>query len=87
MYINMSDIEIDDSINISTNSESSCVLDSPINADEISYNDFFLKYLIANKPCIIQSNATKNWPCRKDWIQNDAPNFNFLKKLFGKFFS
>ncbi|XP_033228054.1 2-oxoglutarate and iron-dependent oxygenase JMJD4 isoform X2 [Belonocnema kinseyi] len=78
----MSNIEIVDS-NISTNSEKSCVFDSSINIDEISYNDFFSNYLIANKPCIIQSNATKNWPCKKDWIQNGAPNFTLLKQLFG----
>lgn len=79
----MTFIEILDST-ISPNLESDCELDSSINVD-LSYNSFFCKYLIPNKPCIIQSNVTKDWLCRKNWIQNGTPNFSLLHELFGKF--
>ncbi|XP_043476912.1 2-oxoglutarate and iron-dependent oxygenase JMJD4 [Leptopilina heterotoma] len=77
----MTFIEILDST-ISPNLESDCELDSSINVEELSYNAFFCKYLIPNKPCIIQSNVTKDWLCRKNWIQNETPNFSLLHELF-----
>lgn len=80
----MTHIEILDS-EISPSLKSDCELNSPIDIDEFSYNDFFCKYLIPNKPCIIQSNATKNWFCRNNWVKNEAPNFQLLQELFGKF--
>lgn len=80
----MTNIEILDSA-IIPNLKSDYELDSPINVDEFSYNAFFSKYLISNKPCIIQSNVTKNWLCRNNWILNETPNFPLLHELFGKF--
>ena len=79
----MTTIEIDD-IKISPDSKPCSEFISSINSDEISYNDFFSKYLIDNEPCIIKSSAIKNWPCTTSWIQDGAPNFELLKELFGE---
>lgn len=49
----------------------------------VTYNDFFSKYLIRNKPCIINLQSTENWPCRREWVLNGAPNFEVLRTLFG----
>ncbi|EGI70634.1 PREDICTED: jmjC domain-containing protein 4 [Acromyrmex echinatior] len=49
----------------------------------VTYNDFFSKYLMCNKPCVISFQAIKNWPCRHEWVLNGAPNFEMLRKLFG----
>lgn len=49
----------------------------------VTYNEFFSKYLLANKPCIVDSQVTKDWPCRWEWVQDGAPNFNALRTLFG----
>lgn len=54
-----------------------------IEESKVTYNDFFSKYLICNKPCIVNSQATENWACRRDWVLNDAPNFEVLRTLFG----
>ncbi|XP_077260757.1 jumonji domain containing 4 [Temnothorax americanus] len=49
----------------------------------VTYNDFFSRHLIGNKPCVIGLRATENWPCRREWVSNGAPNFEVLRALFG----
>ncbi|XP_011685344.1 PREDICTED: jmjC domain-containing protein 4 isoform X2 [Wasmannia auropunctata] len=49
----------------------------------VTYNEFFTKYLLCNKPCVISSQAIENWPCSREWVLNDAPNFEVLRTLFG----
>ena len=50
----------------------------------ISYKLFFQNYLLPNKPCIFSSSLTKDWPCRRDWVCEGAPNFAVLRTLFGR---
>lgn len=52
----------------------------------ITYEEFFEKYLIANKPCIISQELTKNWKSVQNWVDSKSgkPNFNYLKENFGK---
>ncbi|XP_023247749.1 jmjC domain-containing protein 4-like [Copidosoma floridanum] len=40
-------------------------------------------FLIENKPCIFEREATANWPSRRIWNVCNAPNFELLKKCFG----
>lgn len=54
-----------------------------IEESTVTYNDFFSKYLIYNQPCVFNSHATENWPCRRNWVLNDTPNFEVLRTLFG----
>ncbi|XP_053980754.1 2-oxoglutarate and iron-dependent oxygenase JMJD4 [Hylaeus anthracinus] len=49
----------------------------------ITYDEFFSKYLIPNKPCIFNSKVTENWSCRRQWSDEDAPDFDVLDLLFG----
>lgn len=74
-------VEIDSSYPVG---ENACV---PSTVERIesamTYNDFFSKYLICNKPCVIGLQATENWPCRHEWVLNGAPNFELLRTLFG----
>ncbi|XP_014481072.1 PREDICTED: jmjC domain-containing protein 4 [Dinoponera quadriceps] len=48
----------------------------------VTYNDFFSEYLIRNRPCVVGSQATANWPCRREWVLEDAPNFEALRASF-----
>lgn len=50
----------------------------------VTYSEFFTKYLACNRPCIIGSQATENWPCKREWVIEDAPNFEVLRKSFGR---
>ncbi|XP_066596398.1 2-oxoglutarate and iron-dependent oxygenase JMJD4 [Prorops nasuta] len=49
----------------------------------ISYDTFFNQFFVKNVPCIISSEITENWPCKKQWVLDNAPNFGFLEKVFG----
>lgn len=50
----------------------------------VTYDYFFSNYLITNKPCIINLQATESWPCRHQWVLDNAPNFKVLRTLFGR---
>ncbi|XP_013415112.1 jmjC domain-containing protein 4 [Lingula anatina] len=54
--------------------------------EAISYDEFFKKYLIANKPCLLAPElAVNSWKARKEWVTEDGkPNFENLKFLFAK---
>lgn len=49
----------------------------------VTYDEFFTKYLIPNKPCIFKSSITENWSCRRQWNLDNAPDFDVLDILFG----
>ncbi|GAB1607725.1 2-oxoglutarate and iron-dependent oxygenase JMJD4-like [Argonauta hians] len=54
--------------------------------EDISYQDFFLRYLIPNKPCVLAHNTlTQHWPSRTQWVDHSGkPDFEFLNANFGK---
>lgn len=54
--------------------------------EEISYQDFFQKYLLHNRPCLISSFVTDNWQSRRLWAIGDKPNWHFLREVFGMLF-
>lgn len=49
----------------------------------ITYDEFFSKYLMENKPCIFKSNITEKWSCKRQWNLDGAPDFDVLDILFG----
>ncbi|XP_076397059.1 jumonji domain containing 4 [Megachile rotundata] len=49
----------------------------------VTYDEFFTKYLIPNKPCIFKSSITENWSCKRQWNLDNAPDFDVLDILFG----
>ncbi|XP_043256192.1 2-oxoglutarate and iron-dependent oxygenase JMJD4 [Colletes gigas] len=52
-------------------------------APSMTYDEFFTKYLIPNKPCIFNTKITENWSCRRQWNDDNAPDFDVLDLLFG----
>lgn len=49
-----------------------------------TYQDFFLKHLLPNYPCILSTDFTKHWKSRKEWCLTDgSPIFEFLHTRFG----
>ena len=50
----------------------------------ISYEEFFLKYLIPNKPCLFGPWATADWRSVKEWVTSEGkPDLEFLSEKFG----
>ncbi|XP_033728591.1 uncharacterized protein LOC117317769 isoform X2 [Pecten maximus] len=52
---------------------------------DVSYEDFFRKYLLQNKPCIFSSELTQGWLSRQHWVDKETrkPNLAWLKQNFG----
>ncbi|KAF8320329.1 Clavaminate synthase-like protein [Clavulina sp. PMI_390] len=52
--------------------------------ENCSYDEFLNSYLLANKPCILSSSFTANWPCRRKWtLLPGVPNWQFLQQTYG----
>lgn len=53
-------------------------------SSDISYSEFYERFIKANKPCLFDSCFTKTWNSRKDWVKQDGTvNVEFFKKHFG----
>lgn len=51
----------------------------------ISYNEFFVKFLLSNSPCLFRKEATELWPCRQEWLDaQGTPHFEHLTERFGE---
>uniref|UniRef100_A0A023G8U6 Jumonji domain-containing protein 4 n=1 Tax=Amblyomma triste TaxID=251400 RepID=A0A023G8U6_AMBTT len=51
---------------------------------DVSYDEFFMRYALANKPCILSSHHTSDWKSRHEWVDSTGrPNLEFLKSAFG----
>lgn len=52
-----------------------------ISSIQLSYDEFFDKYMLGNEPVII-TDISQNWPCVKNWlnVKENAINFEFLKQ-------
>ena len=54
--------------------------------EPVSYESFFLQYLLPNRPCILGPWSTENWLSRKEWVTNEnKPNWQLMKGKFGTF--
>ncbi len=52
--------------------------------DPITYKEFFLNYMIKNRPCILGPWATENWISRKQWVGKDGTiRLEYMVKDFG----
>ncbi|KAK2158452.1 hypothetical protein LSH36_170g04052, partial [Paralvinella palmiformis] len=52
--------------------------------EPVSYESFFLQYLLPNRPCILGPWSTENWLSRKEWVTNEnKPNWQLMKGKFG----
>ena len=52
--------------------------------DPITYAEFFRKYLLPNRACILGPWATAAWRSRLEWAANNDINFDQLKQEFGR---
>ena len=43
--------------------------------DKISYSEFFLNFLVPNKPCLFGPWLTEDWKCRRDWVKRGGGAF------------
>ncbi|XP_048238027.1 2-oxoglutarate and iron-dependent oxygenase JMJD4-like isoform X2 [Haliotis rufescens] len=48
-----------------------------------SYEEFFLKYLLPNRPCVLSARSTEGWRSRREWVLQGAPHLDFLISHFG----
>jgi hypothetical protein len=54
---------------------------------EICYSEFYEKYLVNNRICLLSKLFTDSWPCRKQWVESEAPNWDNLLENYGKLLS
>lgn len=48
-----------------------------------TYEEFFNNVMKKNLVCLFNSNLTKNWICRNEWITDDKINFSILSNKYG----
>ena len=63
-----------------------CIKEIERVASPIARDEFLLKYVIPNVPCILEPWATKEWPSIKDWVENGTNRINrrILNDKFGR---
>merc|ERR1719228_2938602 len=47
-------------------------------SSDLSYPEFFEKFLLQNQPCIFSRELTAEWRSVKDWARDGCPNLDFL---------
>ncbi|KAF2364710.1 JmjC domain [Trinorchestia longiramus] len=71
---------------------SSCNFDStnlledallPIVNNEMTYDEFFRKFMEPNRPCIFSSDLTDEWTARKHWVNDAKINVKHLSDKYG----
>ena len=56
-------------------------------SEPVSYVEFFEKYLLCNRACILGRWATEGWRSRTEWVTQDgSPNLDFLLEHFGQIY-
>lgn len=53
-----------------------------LEADELTYLEFFNKFMIKNVPCIVR-NISQNWECAQKWIKNGCLDYDYFKNTYG----
>jgi len=57
---------------------------SSLDPEEISYEEFYRNYLVANRPCIFRNYlANADWNATTDWTKDGKPDFDFFLSSFG----
>ncbi|XP_046543011.1 2-oxoglutarate and iron-dependent oxygenase JMJD4-like [Haliotis rubra] len=51
--------------------------------DMPSYEEFFLQYLLPNRPCVMSAKCTEGWRSRREWVQQGRPHLDFFISHFG----
>jgi len=40
--------------------------------EHIPYDEFYMDYIVANRPVLLRPWATHNWPCRNLWFESNG---------------
>ncbi|XP_018326835.2 jmjC domain-containing protein 4, partial [Agrilus planipennis] len=75
-------IELENCLPIRDESGNKVSKRAPIVSHDITYDDFFVKFILQNQACLIK-NITSNWNCTKQWFTNGKVNTTYLSKQFG----
>ena len=52
--------------------------------EPLQYEEFFLRYLLPNKPCLLAPWATEGWRSRQEWVTpQSTPDLHYIRKHFG----
>lgn len=82
MFLGM-EVEINcDDINCTTQLPDTDWNNFNLEDNSLLYNEFFHNYLLPNVPCIIKS-VTNEWKSTKNWVEDDKPNYNYMRKQYG----
>lgn len=49
----------------------------------VTFAQFFSEFLLLGQPCVISSDLSDSWQCRRDWVANKRINTEFLRDNFG----
>ncbi|KZS11416.1 putative JmjC domain-containing protein 4 [Daphnia magna] len=52
--------------------------------NEVCYSEFYNKYLIMNRPCLLSKTHTESWLSRKLWAENELPSWENLLDSYGE---
>lgn len=49
----------------------------------ISYSEFYERYMIHNRPCVLKG-ITSDWPCQNSWVVHNKPNLSYFRSKYGQ---
>ena len=52
--------------------------------DDLSASEFFERFLLPNKACLVGEKFTRTWLSREKWVKGGKPNWDYLKEQYGK---
>lgn len=47
------------------------------------YSEIYREFILNNKPFVLSKNFTETWPCRKLWVKDGKPNWDYIKLHYG----
>ncbi|XP_014259233.1 jmjC domain-containing protein 4 [Cimex lectularius] len=53
-----------------------------LNVKDVDYAEFYVNYLLNNRPCLIKS-VSKDWPAQKKWVKHGKPDFEYIEQNYG----
>jgi hypothetical protein len=61
-------------------------IESVPKVEDLTYDEFFSKYLVRNMPVIVGQKLLENWRAFKEWkTEENRINFNHLEEYFGEY--
>jgi len=48
------------------------------------YSKVYQDFLSNNQPCVLSQSFMETWPCRKLWVKNNQPNWDYIRLHYGE---